>query len=197
MKKMKNLLLVLLCIISSTAVAQTPVKEVEATVKEGNVVSLRIPQEVAATNIKLVDLNKNELYSKKISGVDFKKNFSFDVVPQGDYLFTIESDTKVVEVKLQKKEEVVIVVGQKNIFKPNLRALEKNDQLVRLTFKNPNPGRANVKVYDKFGNLIIKLSNDQTFFNKVFDFSEAPAGEYSIAISTVENEFLKKVMINK
>lgn len=197
MKKMKNLLLVLLCIISSTAVAQTPVKEVEATVKEGNVVSLRIPQEVAATNIKLVDLNKNELYSKKISGVDFKKNFSFEVVPQGDYLFTIESDTKVVEVKLQKKEEVVIVVGQKNIFKPNLRALEKNDQLVRLTFKNPNPGRANVKVYDKFGNLIIKLSNDQTFFNKVFDFSEAPAGEYSIAISTVENEFLKKVMINK
>lgn len=197
MKKMKNLLLVLLCIISSTAVAQTLVKEVEATVKEGNVVSLRIPQEVAATNIKLVDLNKNELYSKKISGVDFKKNFSFEVVPQGEYLFTIESDTKVVEVKLQKKEEEVVVVDQKNIFKPNLRALEKNDQLLRLTFKNPNPGRANVKVYDKFGNLVIKLSNDQTFFNKVFDFSEAPAGEYSIAISTVENEFLKKVMINK
>lgn len=52
-----------------------------------------------------------------------------------------------------------------------------------------------MKIYDAEGHLIMDVKDKDLVFKKTLDFSEAPAGEYSVAINSRGLSYLEKLYI--
>lgn len=192
MNKLKTSLVALVLVSTNYITAQTLVKA-----QNENTIQVNIAKEEKALSLKLVDAYEVELFSEALPEVDHQRNLSLENLPKGTYSIKIEGPQKLTTQTVTKTATGFEVGKAATIFKPSFKRLGENEQLVRLTFKNPYPKRSSIKVYDKFGELVIKLTNQDVFFNKIFDFSEVPNGEYSIAISTEAGNFVEKIYIKR
>lgn len=192
MNKLKTSLVALVLVSTNYITAQTLVKA-----QNENQVRVSVAKEEKAISLKLLDAYEVELFSEALPEADHQRNLSLENLPKGTYSVKIEGSQKLTTQALTKTETGIVVGKADVIFKPSFKRMGENEQLVRLTFKNPYPKRSSVKVYDKFGELVIKLTNEDVFFNKIFDFSEVPNGEYSIAISTEAGNFVEKINIKR
>lgn len=194
MKTVKTIAIALFLVTSNNLVAQT--KSLVQVKKEG-VLEVTVPKEEKAFLVKLLDANQVELFSERLTDNNYHRQLSLEELPVGTYNLQIEGERKLVNQYVSKTSSEVGLSKAETVFKPTLKPLSYNEQLIRLTFKNPYPKRSTISVYDKFGELVIKLTNEEAFFNKVLDFSEVPNGEYSIAISTPGRNYIEKISINR
>lgn len=196
MKKRKQILMALVLLISGITLGQN-LNQVEVSLKMEDQLQILIPALAEANQVRLLDATNVELYAEELDEKDFKRNLSLANLPLGDYRIEIDGKNQLVIQHLSKTKQGLSLANQGVVFKPSIKAFGKNQELVRLTFKNPTPKRSSVKVYDSSGALVTKFRNDENYFNKVLDFSDVPHGEYSIAVEKAGKNYIEKVYIGE
>ncbi|MDT0676850.1 DUF3244 domain-containing protein [Autumnicola musiva] len=159
-------------------------------VKEKTIlIELRNPVEGAT--LSLLDEQGKMLFRDGLIAKNaYTKALDLSDAPQGTYYLQFENEYHI-HTKVIKKDEAGIHVEDKSsaiTFKPSFRI---NNKQVLLSLTNPTEGAAKVKVYNSLGELIATAEGKGIVVTKTIDFKNVPVGEYTIEISTKENNFLK------
>lgn len=195
MKKMKTIVAALILLSTSYLTAQN--SNVNVLVKANQNILINIPQDEQIVHVKLIDANQVALFSENIENTTYQRNLSLELLPTGKYKLQFEGNHKMIIREVVKTSNQLNIETARVVYKPRFNRLDKNEQLVRLVFKNPTSTPTSVKVYDPFGELVNNVYYSDVFFNKVFDFSDVPNGEYAIAVTTAENNFVEKINISR
>lgn len=195
MKRVMNLCLLMLIMLVST------------TTKASDVMSVKI-ENSSTLNVSLLNISKGQkLYLKDYSGEVlfdvtlekmplYRKYFNFNTVKDGIYFVETESefDIKITPVIKNKKGIALINTSVTTVFKPKV-LVENTMVRVMLTRSDKTP--LSVSIYDKEGVKLFKEDVEEgvTIFERMYNFSGVPSGEYLIYFNLKDRKFVKEIRI--
>ncbi len=196
---MKNLtkksLLFLLLFASMLSFANTEIKTNKE--KEPKVTVISFKEVKLGSKLSIKDMNGIVLYKESIRKTgDYSKGFDLTSLPNGDYIFELDSKLKITIIPFNvvsnqvafKKEE------ESTIYKPYIRVKDFRVYVSRLSFeKSP----IEYKIYFKDNNELVlseKFENESQV-KRIYDFSTSKKGNYVFVFKSNGRTFTQTVKI--
>ena len=159
----------------------------------GKIVDLTLKYTDGDLKINIKDSFGVVLYNNSYTGVEFTKTFDLTSLPNGNYYFEIEGQTKIKmlpftvilnNIDFQKEEESIF-------FKPTVRFKENIVYISKLALKNEE---MKIKIYDDNSNLIYTEDlMGKLYLDRKLDFSMLKSGSYELVLKSEGKIFKEKV----
>lgn len=196
---MKNLAkqgLVVFVLMMSLTISANDIK-FTAKVKEEKVTSMILNKVESGSTLRIKDQNGLVLYKEIIEEAgDYSKGFDLTTLPNGDYYFELNSESKIVVIPFNvKASEVLFDKNSKEfIYKPVVRA---KDNLVYVSRTELEHTPLSYKVYYSENNDLVHTAEfgEMEEVKKMYDFSSAKKGDYVFVFESNGRKFSKKIKI--
>ena len=162
----------------------------------GKLVDLTLKYTDGELKINIKDSFGIVLYNDIYTGVEFTKKFDLTSLPNGNYYFEIEGQTKIKmipftvilnNIDFQKEEETIF-------FKPIIRFKENVVYISKLALKK---GKMKIKIYDDNSNLIYTEDlKEKLYLDRKLNLSMLESGSYNI-VSKSEGKIFKEKVTKK
>ena len=159
----------------------------------GKLVDLTLKYTDGELKINIKDSFGIVLYNDIYTGVEFTKKFDLTSLPNGNYYFEIEGQTKIKmipftvilnNIDFQKEEETIF-------FKPIIRFKENVVYISKLALKK---GKMKIKIYDDNSNLIYTEDlKEKLYLERKLNLSMLESGSYNIVLKSEGKIFKEKV----
>ena len=143
--------------------------------------------------VSIIDSKGYKLYKEKFQGGFYAKKFDFSALPNGDYFFEIEGQTRIKTVPFSVVLNSVKFNSKSIYYKPIVRM--KNDEIIisKMALSNEY---LEIDLLDKNSNLLYtEKLNGKINLDRALDISELIEGDYKLVMKS-ENRIFKKI-INK
>ena len=191
-KTFRNLLVALLFVVTFKTWANDGL-DLKVNNEQGLIVEVQRNHQGAELILK--DEQGEIVFKDFVSNEDnYTKILDFKTLPQGDYTFILEKKFSISTSVIKKKEENIEIEPESYnlIFKP----LYRNDKgKVLLYLANPEENKVEIKIFDKFGVLVGEIKCKDVVVKRTLDFSEVPAGIYTVKIKTKTSNFSNKLVV--
>lgn len=192
MKQFINTLAITLVFLTSISTYAS--REFKVEVNQNQVLSIKINNINKADKLVLSD-GSEVLFEDKSLFQPYFKNISLENLPEGYYSLSLEDDYMISTKSISKTKNGISISETSVAFKPHFKQIDADARKLRVGFTNPTMQPTQFKVYDKNGNLIITLKNNDAVFNKTLDFSEVPSGDYTVAINNNGRNYYRNITI--
>jgi hypothetical protein len=196
---MKNLFkksaLVLLVLTANLASANVNFENIKIFSENTKSLNLELNNNDGGLDVYIKDVYGVELYKEQFNGKQFSKKFDLTLLPDGNYFFEIEGQTKIslLPFKVSGLKVEVLEMKKELIHKPIVRI--QND-LIFISKFSPDKELLKIAFYDADDNLLLeeKLSNN-IMAGKVFNISKLTSGEYRlIAKDSYNRTYVHKIV---
>jgi hypothetical protein len=192
MKNVFRLSLLILFLIGGGAKAA---EELDVKVTEKKTITIELDK-IESDAVLLLRGKKGEiLFRDSLQPQDhYKRILDLEIIPNGVYLISLEKENSVLTREVLKSTEGVnlTVNPSQIIFKPCFEVTERE---VQVFLTNPGKKTTYFDVYDNEGSLVTTVTNRGTVIQKKLNFSQVPAGEYTIKVRVGEQTFVKNVRL--
>lgn len=193
MKKTIRTLMMALVIFTATSMHAADGLELKINDQQDLVVKAQNVEKGAV--LSLID-NSGEVLFKDcfFDGESYAKVLNFNALPDGVYTLSFDKQFGISNTTIIKKGTSIQIDKNASefIFKPNY---EVNGKKVSFQLTNPKEKTVYLEVFDKRGAQVASLKSNNTVLKKTFDFSEVPAGTYTVRIKFGNNNFIKDIEI--
>lgn len=118
----------------------------------------------------------------KAPATNYKRNYDFSRLEDGNYYFTVKIDNEVKETKFNINRGQVKVIEAKKMVEP---VFVMDNKQLKMSYLNFEQEDTKVIVYDRFRNTLYEKDlNPQFATHHGLDFSKAPRGEYEVVLSS-------------
>ncbi len=190
MKNVFRLALLVFLLISGGAKAAD---ELDVKVTEKKTITIELDNLTTGAVLLLQGKNGEILFRDSVQAQrSYKRTLDLEVIPNGEYLVSLERENSVLTKKVVKSIGGVELNGDASqiIFKPCFKVMERE---VQVFLTNPGKKTSYFHVYDSIGDLVTTVTNRGSVIRKSLDFSQVPAGEYTIKVRVGERTFTKSV----
>lgn len=162
-----------------------------------NITNLRFENVRKGSTLIIKDLEGIVLYKEVIEKTgDYSKGFDLTSLPNGDYLFELDSELKIVVVpfKVNSSEVVFNKESEESIYKP---VLIKKNQMVYVWKAESDPSSLSYKIYyaDNDDLVLSERFEEMEEVSKAYDFSTAKKGNYVFVFESKGRKYTKTVKI--
>ncbi|MBM1107942.1 hypothetical protein JQC67_17435 [Aurantibacter crassamenti] len=146
------------------------------------------------TSLSFIDNDGNVIYSDYVEGVeDYVKKFNLETLAIGNYFLIVENSIKEITYSLSVSKNEIVILDTVEEFKPVYR---KIDGVVYLNYLNLTKEPVDVVVYDATGRKLFKETFvEEMSVSKIFNFTDAIEGEYSIVLKSDSETFYEAVSV--
>ena len=149
------------------------------------------------SKLSIKDVNGIVLYKESIikSG-DYSKGFDLTSLPNGDYIFELDTELKITIIPFNvvsnqvafKKEE------KSTVYKPFIRVKDARVYISRLSFEQDS---IEFKIYfeDNYDLVLSEKFEKESQLKRIYDFSTAEKGNYVFVFKSKGRTFTKTVKI--
>ncbi|WP_316816125.1 hypothetical protein [Pedobacter nyackensis] len=152
--------------------------------------------ETQPTEVFIYDAADVLIYNQKINALKGStKTFNFDSLPDGNYSFKLNTDSKSVEYKIELKDGQALVSNPlvEELFKPVFR---KVNDIITLNFENAPAGPVEIEILDRHNDAIYnKVFEADASFVKKFDVGRVGRNELTFIIRSANQVFTKTVQM--
>ena len=191
-KTFRNLLVVLFFVVTFKTSANDGL-DLKVNNEQGLIIEVQSNHQGAELILK--DEQGEIVFKDFVSHKDnYTKILDFKNLPQGDYTFILDKQFSISTSVIKKKEENIEIDPESFnlIFKP----LYRNDKgRVLLYLANPEENKVEIKIFDKFGVLVGEIKCKDVVVKRTLDFSEVPAGIYTVKIKTKTSNFSNTLVV--
>ncbi|GAA0763005.1 T9SS type A sorting domain-containing protein [Psychroflexus lacisalsi] len=170
-------------------------RQFEVNVNSENVLEIQITGNDDNNKLSFIDAKGELLFVDTELSQPYFKKISLKTLPKGTYTISLENSNIISYKSVLKTSRGIKVEDYGVVFKPKFKVMNTNKRQVRVSFTNPTKDFTQMKIYDAEGHLIMDVKDKDLVFKKTLDFSEAPAGEYSVAINSRGLSYLEKLYI--
>ena len=161
------------------------------------ITNLRFENVRKGSTLIIKDLEGIVLYKEVIEKTgDYSKGFDLTSLPNGDYLFELDSELKIVVVpfKVNSSEVVFNKESEESIYKP---VLIKKNQMVYVWKAESDPSSLAYKIYyaDNDDLVLSERFEEMEEVSKAYDFSTAKKGNYVFVFESKGRKYTKTVKI--
>ena len=162
-----------------------------------NITNLRFENVRKGSTLIIKDLEGIVLYKEVIEKTgDYSKGFDLTSLPNGDYLFELDSELKIVVVpfKVNSSEVVFNKESEESIYKP---VLIKKNQMVYVWKAESDQSSLSYKIYyaDNDDLVLSERFEEMEEVSKAYDFSTAKKGNYVFVFESKGRKYTKTVKI--
>jgi len=194
---MKNLAKMSLVVIMSMMSLASYANETDMIIKEkeGTITNLHLDKVKQGSVLSIIDRNGLILYNEAIerSG-DYSKGFDLTTLPDGDYVFELDSELKIMVIpfKVKSKEVIFDKEAEKLIYKPVIRT---KGQMVFVSKIAIDESPISYKIYFAENHDLVHAEKFQASddIKKVYDFSASKKGNYLFVFESNGRTFTKAV----
>ena len=196
MKNLTKKIVVLLALfVSMLTYANNEIKTVKE--KDLKVTIVSFKKVKLGSKLSIKDVNGIVLYKESIikSG-DYSKGFDLTSLPNGDYIFELDTELKITIIPFNvvsnqvafKKEE------KSTVYKPFIRVKDARVYISRLSFEQDS---IEFKIYfeDNYDLVLSEKFEKESQLNRIYDFSTAEKGNYVFVFKSKGRTFTKTVKI--
>tara|TARA_R110001583_G_scaffold86860_1_gene226703 strand:+ start:38617 stop:39204 length:588 start_codon:yes stop_codon:yes gene_type:complete len=193
---MKNLIKKSLLIVAVFIAITVTATELESGVTlkiDSKLIDLSLYNTDGDLTVRVKDSNGYVLYTERFEGQDYSKKYDLNTLPNGDYFFEIEGQTKIKLVPFKVKSKGVILnnASKTSMFKPIVRQDNSKVYISQLAL-NSEPLK--VVFYDKSYNVLYKeVLNGSVNLEKVLNISKLKKGDYILKMSSNTQSFTKNI----
>ena len=175
--------------------------------KASDILSVKI-ENASTINVSLLNISKGQkLYLKDYSGTvlfnvtldampSYRKYFNLSTVDNGIYFVETETefDIKVTPVVKNAKGIALINNSAVTVFKPKVKV---DGSMVKVMLTKPENSPLKITIYDEEGVQLIEESAEENtlIFQRAYNFSGVPSGNYRIYFTLKDRKFLTEVSI--
>lgn len=165
-----------------------------STVATSKSVVFKWEEDVINANLSFIDSDGNVIYNDKVAGVkDYIKKFNLNTLEAGNYYLIVEDGSKEITYSIKINENDVLIAAKDEIIKPVFK--EEKGRLF-FNYLNLDGEEVKVAIYDSFGRKLFKETfENEMYVSKVFNFSNAFDGDYTIVVKADSGTFYKYVSI--
>lgn len=176
---------------TNTAMANEPILKTETTSKS---VVLEWEDEIVVANLSFVDSDGNVIYTDEVNGVsDYIKKFNLNTLAAGNYFLIVEDGSKEITYSIEINENNVLIAGKDEVLKP---VFKEEEGRLFFNYLNLESKEVSLAVYDSFGRKLFKETfENEMYVSKVFNFSDAFVGDYTVVVKADSGTFYKYVSI--
>jgi len=189
----KNSLVVIMLMMSLSSYAnETDMINKE---KERTITNLHFDKVEQGSVLSIIDRNGLILYNEAIekSG-DYSKGFDLTTLPDGDYVFELDSELKIIVIpfKVKSKEVIFDKEAEKSIYKPVVRT---KGQMVFVSKIAIDGSPLSYKIYFAENRDLVHAEKFEASdeINKVYDFSASRKGNYLFVFESNGRTYTKAV----
>ncbi|MFD1095798.1 hypothetical protein [Salegentibacter chungangensis] len=192
MKKVSRTLILVLLLVTSFNIYAA--KDWDVKVSEEQHLVVELDSNLTGAVVSLQDLKGNILYKEVLSNDRFSKQFDFELLPEGTYYLKLDKKEGVLRTEVKKSAYGITVSDKTDIvFKPVFKV---EGDLVKVFLHNNRNVKTSMEVTDAYGEVVGVSSDRRQVFKRTLDFSEVPAGEYTVSFMVGEEIFSKKLYID-
>lgn len=196
---MKNLVrksLVVFGLMMTLSISANEIK-ITTKVKDEKVTSMIFNKVERGSTLRIKDQNGLVLYKEIIEEAgDYSKGFDLTTLPNGDYYFELNSESKIVVIPFNVKANQVLFDknSEEFIYKPIVRT---KDNLVYVSRTDLEHSPLSYKVYYSQNYDLVHTAefNEMQEVKKMYDFSTAKKGNYIFVFESNGRKFSKKIKI--
>lgn len=161
------------------------------------ITNLRFENVRKGSTLIIKDLEGIVLYKEVIEKTgDYSKGFDLTSLPNGDYLFELDSELKIVVVpfKVNSSEVVFNKESEESVYKP---VLIKKNQMVYVWKPESDQASLSYKIYyaDNDDLVLSERFEEMEEVSKAYDFSTAKKGNYVFVFESKGRKYTKTVKI--
>lgn len=163
--------------------------------RESKVTNISFDNVKRGSMLSIKDIKGIVLYNESIAKAgDYSKGFDLTALPNGDYFFELDAEFDIVIIPFNVvSNQVVFKKDEKlKIFKPNIRIKDNMVFVSRFSFEK-SPIECNIYFADNNDLVRSERFNEETYSTKVYDFSNAPKGEYIFVFESEGRKFIKSI----
>ena len=193
---MKNLIkksLLVVAVLTTMVINATNINNVVVNVIDVKVVDLKLNNSDGDLQISVIDTYGEVLHVEEFVGSYFSKKYDLNTLPEGDYYFEIEGQTKI---NLMHFEVTSNGVEFKNVvnsvyYKPTVRQEGDMVFITKVALAEENLG---ITLFDKDLNTLYKeeLSKDVNL-GKTLNLAKLEAGTYNLLLKSGGKTFVQKI----
>lgn len=162
-----------------------------------NITNLRFENVKKGSTLIIKDLEGIVLYKEVIEKTGaYSKGFDLNSLPNGDYLFELDSELKIVVVpfKVNSSEVVFNKESEESIYKP---VLIKKNQMVYVWKAQFDESSLSYKIYyaENDDLVLSEKFEEMEEVSKAYDFSTAKKGNYVFVFESKGRKYTKTVKI--
>ena len=196
MKNLASKILVVFGLMMSLSISANDIEKT-IKVKEENVTSMSFEKVEQGSTLQIKDQNGLVLYKEVIAqSGDYSKGFDLTALPNGDYFFELNSESKIVVIPFNVNASTVLFDkdSKEFIYKPVVRT--KDDMVyVSRTVLEHTPLSYKVYYSDNYDLVHTAKFNEMEEVKKAYDFSTAKKGNYVFVFESKGRKFSKKIKI--
>ena len=147
-----------------------------------------------SSDIKLVDMNNNIIYTESIRKSEYSKKFDLSNLEEGLYYFTTEDALRAITYTLKVDRADVTILDEKEKIKP---VFKEEKDILYVNYLNLDKSNVDVEVYNSEDTLIFseKRENQMTIA-KAINFKKAIKGNYTVVVKDSDGAYYKNVVVN-
>lgn len=144
--------------------------------------------------VTIIDSKGFELYNEKFQGSVFAKKFDFETLPNGDYFFEIEGQTRIKILPFSIAFNYVNFDSKSIYYKPIVRM--NNDEIIITKFAIGNESLDIYLLDEKLNLLYTEKLSGRSKLGRILDISGLLDGEYKLVMKS-ENRIFEQIMKKK
>lgn len=152
--------------------------------------------ETQTVQVSIYSAGEELVYEQKTNAVKGStKTYNLSSLPDGNYKFKLQTDSKSAEYKIELKEGKVAVSDPllTNLFTP---VLKRENGIVTLNFENAPEGPVEIQILDRYNDsLYNQVFDADAAFVKKFDVARVGMGELTFVIKSTNQVFTKTVQL--
>jgi len=155
---------------------------------------LKWDEEVANASLSFIDSDGNVIYRDKVTGIkDYIKKFNLATLSEGDYFLLVDDGLKEITYAISIMDDEVLITDKDENPKP---VFKNKEGRISFNYLNLDSEKVKVSVYDSFGRkLFDETFEEEMYVSKVFNFTDAFDGEYTIVVQNESDTFYEYVSI--
>ncbi len=195
MKRVINLSLLVCAILFSTIVNASDVLSVK--IENSSTINVSLSNISSGQKLYLKDYSGTILYNITLEAMpSYTKYFNLNTVGNGIYFVETETEFDIKVTPVLKNAQGIALINDSSVtvFKPKVRI---DNTLVRVMFTRVEESPLDVSIYDEDGNMLSNenVEDDELIFQRAYNFSAVPPGEYTIHFSLKDRKFIREVSI--
>jgi hypothetical protein len=191
----KNIVVVavLFSVFNSNAKSIEPNPSAIVNVINSRLINLNLNNFDGKVAIQIIDKGGVILYRENYLGKNSSKKYDLSLLPYGDYVIELESETKIQIIPFSVNREKVKLneVAKSVYFKPVVRVIGNLMYISKLSL---NDEAVKIAIYDTDSNLLFEENHaGAKTISRILDISNFEAGDYSLVINSDGRKFSQAI----
>ena len=146
------------------------------------------------TFLKILDENKNIIFSEKIATTSYTKKFDLNELENGSYYIELDDSLRTLVYPISVENKEVKILKRIENTKPVFR---KKGSMLFLNLLNLDGKDVQIKVYDSDNRtLFSEVIENESIVTKAFNFETAHEDRYTVVVKDGENTYYENIVVN-